>query len=78
MGYYYSRLSYLYLTISRLANSRNATCEATLTFRNSTFLSYTMLAIPKECAGDQVAKIRIPESSPNGVMAVEWYGAQSS
>ncbi|KAF2849426.1 hypothetical protein T440DRAFT_519025 [Plenodomus tracheiphilus IPT5] len=56
----------------QLLNSRNISCQATITFQNTTFLPLSALARPKDCAGDQVAKFRIPKSSPNGAAALEW------
>ncbi|KAF1840103.1 uncharacterized protein K460DRAFT_421111 [Cucurbitaria berberidis CBS 394.84] len=56
----------------QLTNFRNSTCQATLSFQNDTFLPVSAFASPRNCAGDQVAKLRIPESVPNGAAALEW------
>jgi hypothetical protein len=57
----------------RVANFRNESCQATLSFQNSSFLPVSAVVIPKNCAGDQTARFRIPLSVPNGTAAVEWY-----
>jgi hypothetical protein len=44
-----------------------------MTFDNSTFLPVAATVRPKNCAGDQSARVLIPESAPNGTAAVEWY-----
>jgi hypothetical protein len=36
-------------------------------------LPLSVLANPMNCPGDQIAKLRIPESAPNGPAALEWY-----
>ncbi|RYO39262.1 hypothetical protein AA0111_g2068 [Alternaria arborescens] len=41
--------------------------------RNETFLPLSASANPVNCSGDQIAKLRIPESAPNGAAALEWY-----
>ncbi|KAI1676250.1 hypothetical protein KJE20_14154 [Pyrenophora tritici-repentis] len=56
----------------QLVNIRNTTCQATLTFDNATFLPISAIANPKNCAGNQSAKFRIPRSVPNGAAAIEW------
>lgn len=56
----------------RLLNFRNTTCQATLSFNNATFLPLSAFAVPKNCAGDQIVRFRIPESVPNGAAALEW------
>ncbi|KAF1351756.1 hypothetical protein EJ07DRAFT_159277 [Lizonia empirigonia] len=56
----------------RLSNFRNLTCQATLSFQNDTFLPLSALASPMNCPGDQIAKLQIPESVPNGPAALEW------
>ncbi|KAJ5035196.1 hypothetical protein J3E74DRAFT_423716 [Bipolaris maydis] len=37
----------------QLVNVGNTTCQATLTFDNTTFLPISAIANPKECAGNQ-------------------------
>ncbi|KAF1357340.1 hypothetical protein EJ07DRAFT_157653 [Lizonia empirigonia] len=56
----------------QLANSRNATCQATLSFSNDTFLSMSTIVKPRNCAGDQIAVLKIPYSVPNGAAGLEW------
>ena len=63
----------VYLPEIRLSNFWNSTCQATLSFQNDTFLPLSALASPMSCPGDQMAKLRIPESVPNGPAALEWY-----
>jgi hypothetical protein len=60
------------VTLRRLVNVRNSTCQATLTFENATFLPISAIANPRNCAGDQLARFRIPRSVPNGAAAMEW------
>ncbi|KAF3005588.1 hypothetical protein E8E13_000031, partial [Curvularia kusanoi] len=56
-----------------LFNSRNSTCEATLSFANSSFLPISWTVAPRNCAGDQIASFNVPQHSPNGPAAVEWH-----
>jgi len=56
----------------QLSNFRKATCVATLSFHNSTFLPLSALAVPEDCAGDPIARIAIPQNVPNGTAAIQW------
>src|SRR4051794_19996928 len=58
---------------NRLSNFCNSSCQATLSFQNDTFLPLSALANPLNCPDDQIARLRIPESAPNGPAALEWY-----
>ncbi|KAH3938389.1 hypothetical protein HBH98_254700 [Parastagonospora nodorum] len=56
----------------QLVNFRNVTCHGTLMFSNATYLPISGVASPRDCAGDQIAKFRVPHSAPNGAAALEW------
>ena len=43
-----------------------------MSFSNDTFLSISTVVKPSNCAGDQVAVFKIPDSVPNGVAGLEW------
>lgn len=67
------KLFFLVFTyLRRLINSRNATCQATMSFSNDTFLPLSMLVRPEPCAGYQIAVFKIPYSVPNGDAGLEW------
>ncbi|OAL07205.1 hypothetical protein IQ06DRAFT_299852 [Phaeosphaeriaceae sp. SRC1lsM3a] len=56
----------------RLFNGHNSTCEATLSFANPLYLPVSWTVVPKNCAGDQVASLNVPTSSPNGSVLMTW------
>ncbi|KAF2727569.1 hypothetical protein EJ04DRAFT_529325 [Polyplosphaeria fusca] len=53
-------------------NSQNSTCEATLNFNNTEFLPVSVSVSPRNCAGDQIARLKVPQNVPSGTAFVQW------
>lgn len=60
------------LTDGSLLNGHNATCNMVVTFENPEFLPLTLHAVPRNCSGNQIATLVVPEGVPNGLMSMQW------
>ena len=70
--YVFWSFSDIFLILDRLFGSYNSTCEATMIFESSNFLPISALAIPRNCSGQQMARMKIPTDIPSGLAAIQW------
>lgn len=59
-------------TISLLGSNANS-CGLTMSFSDPHFLPITLLAVPQNCSGIQVASFTLPEALGDVYAAIQWY-----
>lgn len=57
----------------RLIGDHERSCRVAIAFSDPKFLPVSLLAVPQDCSGYQMATLRLPESLADGYASVQWY-----
>lgn len=68
-------MSFLFTTdtFMRLIGDHERSCSLVVAFSDARFLPVSLLAVPRECSGYQMATLRLPESLADGYASIQWY-----
>ncbi|KAM0714191.1 hypothetical protein Q7P37_009978 [Cladosporium fusiforme] len=60
------------LQFHRLIGDHERSCRVVIAFSDPKFLLVSLLAVPQDCSGYQMATLRLPESLADGYASVQW------